>query len=176
MSILSKIPSFVMPFLLVILACILVKNKNKNVMEIFFSGCFDGLENCVKLVPTMIVVFSGVGLLFASCGIDVILNTLRPLFVKIGIPVDILPLVILRPFSGSSVTAVADKIFENTGPDSIVSKTASVFLGSTDTIIYTIAVYFSAIKAKKTGYAVFVSLVVMIFSVMFSVFAVRLFL
>lgn len=169
MNLLKNLPTLIMPVSLLLLAFIMLKNRKENVIDVFFEGCREGLKNCVSLIPSMLVVFSGVGLLFSSTALDVLANLFRPLFEMLGIPVDLVALITLRPFSGSSVTAVADKMFENLGPDSFASICAACFIGCTDTIFYTLAAYFSSANVKKTRYAFLASILVMIFSVFVSV-------
>ncbi len=137
---------------------------NGNLFQSFVDGAFDGMKNCARLLPTLLLVMCAVDALFSSGAVDIICNALKPVLVFLGVPEEILPAIILRPFSGSAVTATADKMFAFYGPDSAVSKTACILMGSTDTIIYTLSVYFSSCNIKKTRYAILASFIVFFIS------------
>lgn len=83
-----------------------------------------------------------VSMLSASGAVDFLSSLLSPLFEKLGIPTGMLPLIIMRPFSGSGSNAMIADIFDKYGADSLTAKTASVLLGSSETILYVFAVYF----------------------------------
>ena len=103
--------------------------------------------------------------MFSSGAVDLLCGIFRPLLLLFGVPEDMLPAIILRPISGSGVTAIADKMFARLGSDSDVTKITCLLMGSTDTIIYTLNVYFSAAKIKRTRYALPASFVVFVFSI-----------
>ena len=149
MTLLTELTKFVMPIILLAFALVLVLSK-KNLLDSFVKGAREGMECCVNLLPTLLLVMCGVSALFSSGAVDVLCNFSRPLLSAFGVPEEMLPSIILRPFSGSGVTAVADRMFRECGPDSVPSKIACLLMGSTDTIIYTLSLYFSAAKIKRT--------------------------
>ena len=163
---LQLITKTAMPIILVLFALILI-SPDKNLIDSFISGANEGRECSKRLLPTLLLIMCAVSAMYASGAVDVLVRMLRPLLTVAGFDGNLLPAIILRPFSGSGVTAVADKIFEINGPDSTTSKTASILMGSTDTIIYTLSMYFSAAKIKKTRYALPASFIVFAFSVFF---------
>ena len=156
---------YIIPLILVTFAFILLFSKNKNIADSFVSGAKEGAVCCYKLLPTLLIVMCGVSALFSSGAVDILCNALKRAFVFFGVPPEMLPSIVLRPFSGSAVTAVADKMFRDYGPDSDVSRIACLLMGSTDTIIYTLSIYFSAANIKRTRYALPASFVVFIFSI-----------
>ena len=79
-----------------------------------------------------------------------VINIISPATNLLGIPKEIMPLAMLRPISGSASTAIAVDIMKNCGVDSLIGKIASTLMGSTETTIYTIAIYTSIVKIKKT--------------------------
>ena len=89
---------------------------------------------------------------------DAIVNLLSPILNLINFPSEIMPLALLRPISGSASIAVATDIMKNYGVDSSIGLIASTIMGSTETTLYTIAVYTSSIKVKKTRYILIASL------------------
>ena len=81
-------------------------------------------------------------------------QALEPLLSAVGIPVETIGLLLVRPVSGSAALGVGAELIETYGPDSLVGRTAAVMLGSTETTFYTVAVYFGAAKIAKTRYAI----------------------
>ena len=154
----------VMPLILVLFAGIMLFSK-KNLVDSFVLGVNEGLECCKRILPTLLLIMCAVSAMFSSGAVEVMCVLFKPFLSLLGVDDMLLPTIVLRPFSGSGVTAIADKLFENAGPDSSVSKTASLLMGSTDTIIYTLSMYFSAVKIKKTRYALPASFVVFVFSI-----------
>ena len=132
--------------------------ETKNVFDLFIKGATKGIEIIVKIFPTLIGLFFAIGLLNNSGIIDFIVKLNSPILDYLKIPKEILPLVILRPISGSASMAVATEIIKNNGVDSITGLSACVIMGATETTLYTIAVYTSAVKVKKTRHILIASL------------------
>lgn len=169
MIISELLPTYVMPILLLLFALIFLFSK-KPVFDSFLVGAGEGLACCITLLPTMILIMCGVGALFSSGAVDVLCCLCEPVLSLFKVPKEMLPSIILRPFSGSGVTAIADRMFKVTGPDSTASKTACLLMGSTDTIIYTLSMYFSAVGIKKTRHSIATSFAVFIFSILVCIF------
>ena len=158
----------VLPFLALIFALILLTSK-RNLLDDFFAGAKQGAECCFGLFPTLILVMFSVSMLFSSGAVDILCSAFSPVLNLMNVPEEMIAPIILRPFSGSAVTSVADKMFKELGPDSLVSKTACLLMGSTDTIIYTLSLYFSSANIKRTRYALPASFIVFLFSIYVSV-------
>ena len=124
--------------------------EKKSVFDIFIDGAKEGIEIVYNIFTTLIGLFVAVGALRNSGLLDLIINCLSPIIQTINIPKEIMPLAILRPISGSSAIAVATDIMNNYGVDSNIGRIASVIMGSTETTLYTIAVYSSCVKIKNT--------------------------
>jgi len=92
-----------------------------------------------------------VGVFRASGALDLLVFAVRPAADFLRIPTEALPMVFLRPISGSASLAMLSDIFKMYGPDSFVGRLASTFMGSTETIFYTLAVYFGAVGIKTYG-------------------------
>ena len=126
-----------------------VKEKNK-VFDDFLDGAKEGLEITISIFPTLIGLFVAIGALRASGVLDILAYVLAPILNVISFPSEVLPLALLRPISGSSSIAVATDIMKNFGVDSLIGTIASTIMGSTETTLYTIAIYTSCVKIKKT--------------------------
>lgn len=136
---------------LTILMIILFGVKEKQcVFDLFFNGAKKGLEITINIFPTLIGLFFAIGLLNNSGIIDYITKLIEPILKFFKFPKEILPLALLRPISGSASLALATDIIKNNGVDSNIGLIASVIMGSTETTLYTIAVYCSSIKIKNT--------------------------
>ncbi len=160
-----------------IVAGVLIYGMIKNV-DIFSSFCDGAKENAkvaVGLLPTLCGVMLSVGMLKESGVITWIVDLLSPVCSKIGLPAGVLPLALLRPVSGSGALGILEQIYKDYHPDSFAGRVASVMMGSTETTFYTLAVYFGATKVRKTGCALWASLVGDVVCVAASVMIVRLF-
>ena len=118
------------------------------------SGAGEGLKVTVGIVPPLVALLSAVYMLRASGALDLAAQALGPLLERVGLPAELLPLMLVRPVSGSAALGVGAELIAAHGPDSYLGRTAAVMLGSTETTFYTIAVYFGAVGITKTRYAV----------------------
>ena len=138
--------------ILAISACALYKKL--DFYGLMQSGVRDGLHLLLSILPPLVVLLAAVELFRASGAMDILVHLLSPLFTLVGIPPEVAPLVLIRPLSGSAALAVGTDLMRTYGVDSLVGKTASVMLGSTETTFYAISVYFGAAKLKNTRHAV----------------------
>lgn len=153
MNILSKI---IIP-LFVLLVIFYGVKKHVNVYEAFLIGAKEGLVTVLNIAPTIIAMVFAVNIFLDSGFLEGILSFLKPFFTS-KIPMDIIPMALLRPISGTASLAIMNGIFVNFGPDSFVGRLASTLQGCTDTTIYVLALYFGSIKVTKTRYALKVGL------------------
>lgn len=154
MNLISKI---VIPLFVLFIIFYGVK-KRVNVYDSFLEGAKEGLIMVFHITPTIVAMVFAVNIFLDSLFIDGILGFLKPLFDFINVPIDILPMAILRPISGTASLAIMNDIFTNFGPDSFIGRLASTLQGCTDTTIYVLALYFGSIKVTKTKYSLPVGL------------------
>ncbi len=128
--------------------------RRVEVFSVFCEGAAEGLRTCADILPALVLLICFIGMLRASGAVEVLTTLLTPLCRAVSFPEECLPMVLLRPFSGSGAIAVYDSIASTSGADSIAERVAAVLLGSSETTFYTIAVYFSALKIRNTRYAV----------------------
>ena len=147
--------------------------EKKEVFDKFLEGAKDGIKIVVNIFPTLIGLFLAVEALRSSGIIDIIVQCLEPILHLIDFPSEIMPLAILRPISGSSSIAIAIDIMKNFGVDSQMGILASVIMGATETTLYTIAVYSSSVKIKKTRFVLIASLTADIVGIITSVVVCR---
>ena len=123
-----------------------------KVYETFLKGAKDGLRVVVDILPTLIGLMMAVGVLRASGFFELLGTLLQPLTNVFRIPSQIIPLLIVKMFSSSAATGLVLDIFKNMGPDSYVGMITSLLMSCTETIFYTMSVYFLAAKVTKTRY------------------------
>ena len=145
MSIINYISILAMPIIILFVIIYGLKER-MPIFDSFLKGANDGVEITFKIFPTLVGLFLAIGMLRSSGVLNFIINLISPLMSLIKFPGEVIPLALLRPISGSSSMAVAT---EN-GVDSFIGILASVIMGSTETTLYTIAVYTSSVKIKKT--------------------------
>lgn len=118
--------------------------------ESFLKGAKDGLNIVVDIMPTLIGLMVAVGVLRASGFFEFLGVLLRPVTEAVGLPFQILPLLIVKLFSSSAATGLVLDIFKTNGPDSYVGTITSILMSCTETVFYTMSVYFLAAKVTKT--------------------------
>ncbi len=173
MEIIERIAAFSVPLVIGIAAVFLLFGKKVG-FDSFKTGAKEGLDVSFGLIPSLVAIIVGVKMLSASGVLDAVGDLLEPLNAHLGIPSELLTLLITRPFSGSASMASFSELMENTGADSFPSFCAAVIMGSSDTIVYILGIYFSSVGITKTKYAFPCAFAVMIFCVFFSCFVSRL--
>ena len=138
-----------------------ISNKVK-VYEEFIDGAKDGLKTVVQILPTLVGLMMGVGVLRASGFMEFLGGLIGKLTEHIGIPADIVPLVLVKMFSSSAATGLVLDIFKTYGTDSYIGMLTSILMSCTETIFYTMSVYFLAAKVTKTRYTLAVALISMV--------------
>ncbi|CEG55925.1 spore maturation protein [Legionella fallonii] len=128
--------------------------KKVNVFDAFIIGAKKGFETSVGIIPYLIAMMVAIGMLRASGFFNLMDQLLAPLMAKIGMPPQVLPLALIRPFSGSASTGVMAELIHQYGGDSLIAKTAATMMGSTETTFYVIAVYFGSVGVRRTRHAI----------------------
>lgn len=145
------IADYLIPGILALCACAGLKKK-ENVYDAMVTGASDGLRILKDIVPSLVILLCAIEMLRASGFLTIMTEILRPVCQRIGIPPETLPIMLVRPFSGSAALATGAEIMREYGVDSIIGRTAAVMLGSSETTFYTISVYFGAAGIRKTRY------------------------
>ena len=151
MNILLYISNMMIPLLIfyVIMHGVLQK---VHVYDVFVDGAKDGLKTVVEILPTLIGLMVAVGVLRASGFLDFLSQLLKSPSEAIGFPSDLIPMTLVRMFSSSAATGLVLDLFRTYGTDSLIGKIASISMSCTETIFYTMSVYFMAAKVTKTRY------------------------
>lgn len=132
--------------------------KKIKIYDAFTDGAMEGIKTVIKIFPFLLAMLVAINIFRASGALDLFINLFKPLAAYFDIPENVLPLMFLRPLSGSGSLTYTDQMLKEFGPDSFSGKLASTIQGSTETTFYIITVYFGAIGIKKYRHAVTVGL------------------
>lgn len=139
--------------------------KRVNVFDSFIDGAKDGFQTAINLLPYLVAMLVAIGMLRASGFFEILQKLFQPLLSILYIPVDLIPLILIRPFSGSASNGILADIIHQFGGDAAISKIAATIVGSTETTFYIVAVYFGAVNIRHTRYAIPAGLLVDIIGV-----------
>ncbi|WP_133131020.1 spore maturation protein [Legionella yabuuchiae] len=128
--------------------------KKINVFDAFVTGAKQGFEVSISILPYLIAMMVAIGMLRASGFFELTYSFLAPFLTAIGMPPELLPLALIRPFSGSAATGVMAELIHEYGGNSFIAKAAATMMGSTETTFYVVAVYFGAIGIRRTRHAI----------------------
>lgn len=151
MKVFGEFSHFLIPAIVFYIVAYGIASK-APVYEFFVKGAKDGMLTVVRLAPTLIGLLVAVGVLRSSGFLVFLTNLLSKPAEFIGMPKEILPVAIVKMFSGSAATGLTLDIFKNFGADSYIGLLTSIMMSSTETIFYTMSVYFLAAKVTKTRY------------------------
>jgi spore maturation protein B len=132
--------------------------KGVRVYECFVEGAKDGLRICLRIFPYLLAMLVAVAVFRESGALDYFTAAAAPIVKIIGLPSEIVPLVLIKPLSGSGALGVFTDIIKNYGPDTYIGVTASILMGSTETIFYTLTVYYGAVGVKKIRHTLWAAL------------------
>ncbi|HHY81775.1 MAG TPA: spore maturation protein [Clostridiales bacterium] len=126
--------------------------KGVPVYEEFIEGAKEGFTTVVRILPYLTAMLVAIGVFRTSGAMELLISVLAPVTGWLGISPELLPLALLRPMSGSASAGLLAELLKTNGPDSIIGRTASTMMGSTETTFYTISVYLGSVGIKKTRY------------------------
>lgn len=144
------------------------------VYEEFVEGAKEGMEVALRIIPFLVAILVAIGMFRAAGGIDLLSRLLDPLFQIVGFPSELLPMVFMRPLSGSGTMGLFAELVATHGPDSLLARMAGTIMGSTETTFYVIAVYFGSVAVRRTRHAVPAGLLADLAGVIASVIVCRL--
>jgi spore maturation protein B len=145
--------------------------RKVRLYDIFLESAKEGIQVTLRILPPLVGLMVAVGVFRASGALDLLLYATAPLARLLGIPVEAMPLVLLRPVSGSASLAMVSDMVTAYGPDSYAGRVVSTMMGSTETIFYTLAVYFGSVGIKNTRYTLAAALIADLTSVVVSSWA-----
>jgi len=168
MNIVKELSIYAIPAIFLIILCVGMYKEIK-VYDVFIEGAKEGITTVLKIIPSLVGLMVAVGVFRASGALELLVFAFKPVTNILRIPPDAVPMIFLRPISGSASLAMLSDIFKVHGPDSFVGRVASTLMGSTETIFYTLAVYFGAVGIKKIRYTLVAALIADLASVIAAV-------
>ena len=148
----NQFSNWLVPGLILCLVCFGF-SRGISVYETAVEGAKEGFQVAVRLIPFLVMILVAVGMFRASGAFEILAKLLAPLTDLLQIPVEILPVALLRPLSGSGAFGLMSEITCN-DPNGFAAFLAGTIQGSTETTFYVLAIYFGAVGVYKTRYAV----------------------
>ena len=132
--------------------------KKVRVFDCFMEGAKKGLKTVYDLLPTITGLVVAVTMLKQSGGMELIAKAFSPVAALLGVPEDTVPMALLSPTSGGGSLSLFESVLKSDGPDSFLGQVASVLMGSTDTTLYAVTVYYAAVGIKNTRHTLYAGL------------------
>ena len=151
LSVLSNLSNIIIPLVIfyIVAEGILAKT---NIYEDFVKGAKDGFQVVIRIMPTLIGLMVAVGILRASGFLDFVGRITGGLTDSLGYPSELIPVTIIKMFSSSAATGLVLDLFKRYGTDSYIGLVTSIMMSCTETVFYTMSVYFMAAKVTKTRF------------------------
>lgn len=149
--------------------------KKVPLFDAFVIGANGGFKTLVSIAPTLVGLIVAINMLKGSGVLECFSRFISPIADAVGFPTELVPLVLLRPISGSGATALLTSIYEDVGPDSFSGRVASVLAGSTETTFYAIAVYYGSVNVKKIRHTLISALSADLTAVIMAVVTVKMY-
>lgn len=132
--------------------------KRVKVFDCFMQGAKRGLHTVYELLPSITGLVVAVTMLRASGALTILTDAFSPFAEKLNIPPEVIPMALISPVSGGGSMTFFEQVLKEHGPDSFLGQVASVLMGSTDTTLYAVTVYYSAVGIKKTRHTLWAGL------------------
>ncbi|MBQ5708441.1 MAG: spore maturation protein [Anaerotignum sp.] len=172
MSILLTISDFIIPvtiLFIVAFGCL----QRVNIYEVFLEGAKEGLKTVIDILPTLIGLILAVEVMRAGGLLEILVELLRPFANVFGFPAELAPLSIVRLVSSSAATGLLTDLFAHYGPDSYLGRVASVMMSCTETVFYTMSLYFLSVGIRRTRWTLPCALLANVVGMMAAVWLVE---
>ncbi len=169
----QTIAAFILPLIIVMIP-LYGLIKKVPVYEVFVDGAKEGFQIGVRIIPYLVAILFAIGMFRESGAMEFFMTALGPVLGWVGFPVEVLPMAIFRPLTGSGSVGVLADMVAAYGEDSIFVKMAATMFGSTETTFYVLAVYFGAVGIRRVKYAVQTGLIADLAGIIASVIIVYL--
>ncbi len=168
MNVLVTISNMILPLVILLIVGIGLGRK-KDVYALFIKGAEDGFHTVLNIMPTLIGLMVAVGVLRASGFFDFLSLLITPVVKVLALPAEVVPFLLIKMFSSSAATGLALDLFKTYGTDSYIGTLVSLAMSSTETVFYTMSVYFMAVKIRRSRYTLAGALLATISGVVASV-------
>ena len=169
----NYLSSSLVPLILLIIVCYGMI-KGVKVYEWFIEGAKDGLKVCIRIFPPLLAMLVAVRIFKDANLLNLLNNFFAPIVSLIGLPKELVPLVFIKPLSGSGALGIFTEILNTVGADTKTGLIASVIMGGTETIFYTITVYFGAVSIKKIRHTLWGAVMADLVAIIMAIFMTNL--
>lgn len=166
-----KLGNYLIPVVVLLIVIYAIKKK-VSIYDSFVTGAKEGLELGISILPYLVAMLFATNVLLKSNILNNIFNLFTPIFNFLKVPIEILPMAIIRPISGNASFAVMIDLIKKFGVDSFLGRLAATLQGSTDTTIYVLSLYFGSVGIKKIGHAMWAGLLTDLVAVIVSIILV----
>ncbi len=151
------------------------KYKGIDIYDSFIRGAFDGIKTTYKIAPYILGIFLAIGIFKVGYGIEILEYIFSPILKMFSIPKELLSLIIIKPLSGSGTLAIYKDMIPRVGIDTLKEKMGATIVGSSETIFYTMAIYYGNLKIKNIRHTLVCALISHMAGVLASVFICNIF-
>jgi spore maturation protein B len=144
--------------LVVVVVVVVGAARGVRVYETFIEGAREGFDTAVRIVPYLVAVLVAVGAVRSAGLVDLLSQVLSPVLAAVGVPAETLPMMLVRPLSGSGADGVMVELMKTHGADSAIATTAAVMSGAADTTFYVLAVYFGSVGIERIRHSLWAGL------------------
>lgn len=148
--------------------------KGVKVYECFVEGAKDGLSICARIFPYLLAMLVAIAVFRESKALDYFINLVKPAVQLIGLPPEVVPMVLVKPLSGSGALGLLSDILIKYGADSFIGRLSSIIMGTTETIFYTLTVYFGAVNIKKIRHTLWAAILADLTAIIMAITLTRL--
>ncbi|MDD2518543.1 MAG: spore maturation protein [Bacilli bacterium] len=161
--------------LLVLFIVIYAIIKKINVYDAFVEGSTESFQMILTIFPCILAMIFAINIFLESGLLTGVLELIRPVLSMLKVPVEIIPMALMRPISGNATLAILNNLLSDFGPDSLIGRIGSVIQGSTETTFYVLTLYFGSVGIKKIRHAMWTGLTVDLIGIISSIIIVLLF-
>lgn len=173
-EIMQLISKFAIPFMIMGIISYGIIRKVK-VYESFTDGAKDGFATAVRIIPFFVAMLVAIGVFRESGAMELLIKGLIPITERFNIPGELVPMMLMRPLSGGGAQGLMTELITTHGPESMLARISAVMMGSTETTLYVLAVYFGSISIKKQRHALSVGLIADLAGLIGAIYVTRLF-
>lgn len=146
------------------------KIKKVDIYESFVKGAIEGLKTAFNIVPYIIGIFLAIGIFKSGKGIELLEFLFTPIANLMSIPKELIGLILIKPLSGSGALGMYTELVQRVGIDTLIERMGATIVGASETIFYTMAIYYGSLKIKNTRHTLSCAIISHIFGVIASVF------
>ncbi|CCK99980.1 spore maturation protein B [Clostridioides difficile] len=146
------------------------KYKKIDVYDSFVKGAIDGLKAAWDILPYIIGIFLAIGIFKTGKGLDMLEWLFTPIANMMSIPKELTGLISVKPLSGSGALGMYSELANRVGIGSLVEKMGATIVGSSETIFYTMAIYYGSLKIKNTRHTLSCAMISHVAGVIAAVF------